>query len=109
MTSCHYYVVMTIVEYQNKGMANSMTIQRHDFEDNNEQYDASSATQREYRCATPEFLRRVLQVRERIMRESKGILFEDSAELIRQQREERTQYLMDLFTGDNTNEETINQ
>ncbi len=30
------------------------------------------------------------------MRESKGRLFEDSAELIRQQREERTQYLEQL-------------
>jgi hypothetical protein len=67
------------------------------------------AQRNERRHVTPEFLQRVLQVRERIMRESKGMLFEDSAELIRQQREERTQYLMELFTGDNTNEETINQ
>ena len=86
-----------------------MATRREDFEDNGEQQDEANAIQWEKRYITPEFLRRVLQVRERIMRESKGMLFEDSAKLIRQQREERTQYLMELFTGDNTNEETINQ
>ncbi len=43
---------------------------------------------------TRDFLESVYRVRERIMQESKGQLFEDSAELIRQQREERTQQLM---------------
>ncbi len=43
------------------------------------------------------------------MRESKGKLFEDSAEMIRRQREERTQYLMELFTGGKTNGEPSNQ
>ncbi len=37
---------------------------------------------------------RVLQVRERIMLETNGHIFEDSTELIRQQREERTRQLM---------------
>jgi len=50
-------------------------------------------TQRERRYATPETVQRVLRVRERLMQESKGELFEDSAELLRKQREERTQYL----------------
>ena len=36
------------------------------------------------------------QIRERIIRESKGHIFEDSAEVLRQQREERTQYLEEL-------------
>jgi hypothetical protein len=86
-----------------------MAIRRHDFEDNLEQYDATSVTPQECTYVTPEFLQRVLEVRERIMRESKGMLFEDSAELIRQQREQRTQYLMELFASDNTNDETNNQ
>ena len=109
MTIRHYYSVMNIGEYQSKGIDKFMVIRRHEFEDNGEQQDEVSVAQGERLCATPEFLQRVLQVRERIMRESKGMLFEDSAELIRQQREERTQYLMELFTGDNTNVETNNQ
>ncbi len=39
---------------------------------------------------------RVLQVRERIMQESGGQLFEDSAERVRQMRDERTKYLEEL-------------
>ena len=53
----------------------------------------ASMAQRERRYATPETVQRVLRVRERLMQESKGELFEDSAELLRKQREERTQYL----------------
>ncbi len=34
------------------------------------------------------------QIQERIMQESKGHVFEDSAELIRQMRKERTRQLM---------------
>jgi predicted metal-dependent RNase len=36
------------------------------------------------------------RIRERVIRESKGYIFEDSAEVLRQQREERTQYLEEL-------------
>ena len=46
------------------------------------------------RPLTPELLKQVYRVRERIMQESKGHVFEDSAELIRQMREERTRQLM---------------
>src|SRR6266849_6976048 len=53
----------------------------------------ASMAQQERRYATPETVQRVLRVRERLMQESKGELFEDSAELLRKQREERTQYL----------------
>jgi predicted DNA binding CopG/RHH family protein len=55
-----------------------------------------SLTEQEEHPVTPEFLEQVYRVRERIMRESKGQLFEDSAELIRQMREERTKYLEEL-------------
>jgi hypothetical protein len=43
-----------------------------------------------------DILEEVNRIRERIIRESKGHIFEDSAEVLRQQREERTQYLEEL-------------
>ncbi len=43
---------------------------------------------------TPELLEQVYRVRERIRQESNGYVFEDSTEIIRQQREERTRQLM---------------
>jgi 2'-5' RNA ligase len=43
---------------------------------------------------TRETLERLRKIREQIMRENGGKLFEDSTELIRQQREERTRQLM---------------
>ena len=54
----------------------------------------ASMIQRERRPVTRDFLESVYRVRERIIQESKGQLFEDSAELIRQQREERSQQLI---------------
>jgi hypothetical protein len=53
-------------------------------------------TQQEEHPVTPEFLEQVYRVRQRIFKESNGQLFEDSAELIRQQREDRTKYLEEL-------------
>jgi len=53
-----------------------------------------SPTQGERHPVTRDFLESVYRVRERIMHESQGQLFEDSAEPIRQQREERTLQLM---------------
>jgi predicted DNA binding CopG/RHH family protein len=53
-------------------------------------------TQQEEHPVTSEFLEQVHRVRQRIIKESKGQLFEDSAELIRQQREDRTKYLEEL-------------
>jgi hypothetical protein len=46
------------------------------------------------RPLTPELLEQVYRVRERIRQETNGQLFEDSTEIIRQQREERTRQLM---------------
>jgi 2'-5' RNA ligase len=43
---------------------------------------------------TPELLQQILQLHEQIKRNTNGRVFEDSAELIRQQREERTRQLM---------------
>lgn len=44
----------------------------------------------------PDILEEIDRVRERVIRESKGHIFEDSTEVLRQQREERTQYLEEL-------------
>jgi predicted metal-dependent RNase len=55
-----------------------------------------SLTKQERHPITPEYVQRVLQVRERIMQESGGQLFEDSAERVRQMRDERTKYLEEL-------------
>jgi 2'-5' RNA ligase len=56
----------------------------------------SSMKELHSRPLTRETLEQVLRVRERIIRESKGHIFEDSAEVLRQQREERTKYLEEL-------------
>src|SRR6266566_5826058 len=44
----------------------------------------------------PDILEEIDRIRERVIRESKGHIFEDSTEVLRQQREERTQYLEEL-------------
>jgi hypothetical protein len=46
------------------------------------------------RSLTPEFLEQVYRVREQIMQGTNGKPFEDSTEMIRQMREERTRQLM---------------
>lgn len=46
------------------------------------------------RPLTPELLKQVYRVREQIMQRTNGKLFEDSTEIIRQQREERTRQLL---------------
>ena len=58
--------------------------------------DEANVILEEEHPVTPDFLEQILRVRERIMRESKGQPFEDSTELIRQMREERTKYLEEL-------------
>ncbi len=50
----------------------------------------------EDRPLTSEYLEQIHRVRERIIKESKGQGFEDSAEAVRRMREERTKYLEDL-------------
>lgn len=53
-----------------------------------------TVTQREPRPVTRKTWEALREVREEIMRERGGKLFEDSTEMIRQMREERTRYLM---------------
>ena len=63
-------------------------------------FDKANVALWQLRYATPETLQRVLCVRERLMQESKGNLFEDTAELIHQMREERTRELEQAIRGD---------
>lgn len=65
----------------------------------------ASLAQQEYRAITPKTLEHILQVHKEIMEHTGGYLFEDSAELLRQEREKRTRYLMELHGGDDTNGE----
>jgi hypothetical protein len=56
----------------------------------------TTTQQEEDRPLTPEYLERIHRVRERIIKESKGQGFEDSAEAVRRMRDERTKYLEEL-------------
>jgi len=60
----------------------------------NDDQTSTKRKRREQYGITPDFLEGVYRVRERIIQESKGQLFENSVELIRQMREERTRELM---------------
>ena len=48
---------------------------------------------RQWHPLPPDFMQQVYQVREQVIRDSKGEIFEDSTELIRQMREERSREL----------------
>lgn len=48
---------------------------------------------------THENLERLLKFRERLIKETNGQVFEDSARLIRRERIKRTKYLMETITG----------
>ena len=52
------------------------------------------------RPATRRMAEELRQIREEIMKERNGKLFEDSAELIRREREKRTEYLMQIISGE---------
>ncbi len=58
--------------------------------------DEISLVEQEMHPVPSDILEEVDRIHERVIRESKGHIFEDSAEVLRQQREERTQYLEEL-------------
>jgi len=65
------------------------------FDISNEPVPGKSSMERLHRRPlTPELLEQVHRVREEIMQRTNGLLFEDSTEIIQQQREERTRQLM---------------
>jgi len=53
-----------------------------------------SMTHQERRPVTREAFERLMKFREKLLKETKGELFDDSVEILRQQREERTRQLM---------------
>lgn len=56
----------------------------------------ASKTQQEYYPITRKTLEQILQAHKEIMEHTGGLFFEDSTELIRQEREERSRYLEEL-------------
>jgi hypothetical protein len=50
--------------------------------------------ERQHHPVTREAIERLLKFREELIKETNGVLFEDSAEILRQEREKRTRYLM---------------
>ncbi len=53
-----------------------------------------SMAQRQHQPVTREAIERLLKFREELIQETNGQLFEDSAEILRQEREKRTRHLM---------------
>ena len=49
---------------------------------------------------TREAIERLLRFREELIKETNGVLFEDSTEILRQEREKRTRHLMGEELGD---------
>ena len=49
---------------------------------------------------TGKAIERLLKFREELIQETNGQLFEDSAEILRQEREKRTEYLMQVISGE---------
>ena len=66
------------------------------FDISNQPIPGESSIIRRRKPASRKMLDELMEIRERIIRESKGHIFEDSAEVLRQQREERTKYLEEL-------------
>ena len=58
--------------------------------------DETNESRRQRRPVTPETFERLHQISEEIMKDRNGELFEDSTELIRQMREERSRELEQL-------------
>ena len=61
--------------------------------------DETNEPQLRGRTITREAIERLRQIREEIMKDRNGEFFEDSAEILRREREKRTEYLMQVFTG----------
>ena len=62
--------------------------------------DKANEPRRQERSLPDDFLEQVHRIREQVIQDSKGELFEDSTELIQQEREKRTEYLMQVISGE---------
>jgi len=68
--------------------------------------DKANETQRRERSLPDDFLEQVHRIREQVIQDSKGELFEDSTELIQQEREKRTKQIMQAATSQYDEEES---
>lgn len=59
-------------------------------------YDQKNQAGQERHPVPPNIMEEVYRVQEQVFRDSKGHIFEDTTEALRQLREERTQYLEQL-------------
>ena len=55
--------------------------------------------QQQMRPSSRERFEQLLQFREKLILETNGLLFEDFVEILRQEREKRTEHLMQVATG----------
>jgi len=88
-------------EERTKQLMQTVTGQYDDEEENTttEQFVPDEANVSQQRRIPDDFLEQVHRIREQVIQDSKGELFEDSAEILRREREKRTEYLMQVFTG----------
>ena len=61
--------------------------------------DETNEPQLRGRLVNCEAFEQLLRFREELIKETNGHIFEDSAEILRQEREKRTRHLMQVFTG----------
>jgi hypothetical protein len=89
-------------EKRTKQLMQAVTGQYDDEEENTttEQFVPDEANVSQQRRIPDDFLEQVHRIREQVIQDSKGELFEDSAELIRREREKRTEYLMQVISGE---------
>jgi hypothetical protein len=88
-------------EERTKQLMQAVTGQYDDEEENTttEQFVPDEANVSQQRRIPDDFLEQVHRIREQVIQDSRGELFEDSTELIRQEREKRTEYLMQVISG----------
>ncbi|SRR6266516_7139364 len=67
--------------------------------------DETNEPQLRGRLVNCEAFEQLLRFREELIKETNGHIFEDSAEILRQEREKRTRHLMQVFTGQYDDEE----
>src|SRR5712691_9738179 len=94
-------------EKRTKQLMQAVTGQYDDEEENTttEQFVPDEANVSQQRRIPDDFLEQVHRIREQVIQDSRGELFEDSTELIRQEREKRTKQLMQAATGQYDEEE----
>ncbi len=62
--------------------------------------DETNEAQVRRRPVSREAFEHLLRFREELIKETNGHIFEDSVEILRQEREKRTEYLMQVISGE---------